>query len=60
MSPKTGRPISGESKKDLRLQLRLNREEMELINECSEKLGKNRTETVMEGVRMLKKELEAE
>lgn len=58
MSPKTGRPVKGESKKDLRLQLRLNKEEMNLIDECAEKSGKNRTEIVMDGVRLVKQELD--
>ena len=58
MSPRTGRPIAGESKKDLRLQLRLSREEMDLIDECSERTGENRRETVMHGVQLLKCKLD--
>lgn len=59
LSPRTGRPIVGETKKELRLQLRLNHEEMQLIDECASKLGKNRTETVMQGVKLLERELAA-
>ncbi len=59
MSPKTGRPLKGESKKDIRLQLRLNREEIDLIEECAARTGKNRTEVIISGVQMLKSKLDA-
>ena len=58
MSPRTGRPMKGNTKKDLRLQLRLNQEEMSLIDECVELSGKNRTEVDMDGIRMVKRELD--
>lgn len=58
MTAKTGRPVQGESKKTLRLQLRLNQEEMQMIDDCAEKLGANRTETVIKGVSLLKDELD--
>ncbi len=50
--------MKGNTKKDLRLQLRLNQEEMSLIDECVELSGKNRTEVVMDGIRMVKRELD--
>lgn len=53
-----GRRIQGESKKELRLQLRLNREEMALIDECAEKTESTRTEVVMRGVKLVKLELD--
>lgn len=58
MSPKTGRPVKGLTKKELRLQLRLNHEEMELIDQCVKQSGMNRTEVVMAGVELVKKELD--
>lgn len=58
MSPRTGRPIQGQTKKDLRLQLRLNQEEMSMLDECVERTGSNRTDIVMKGVRMVKRELD--
>lgn len=60
MSPRTGRPIQGRTKKDLRLQLRLNQEEMSMLDECVARTGSNRTEIVMRGVRMVKRELDEE
>lgn len=53
-----GRRIQGETRKDLRLQLRLNREEMALIDECAEKTESTRTEVVMRGVKLVKRELD--
>ena len=60
MKPKMGRPIKGETKKELRLQLRLNQEEMALIDECTERTGKARVEVVMDGVKLVKRELDNE
>lgn len=56
---KKGRPIVGESRKDLRLQLRLNHEEMQLIDECTKRTNQTRVETVMQGIRLLKNDLDA-
>lgn len=58
MPPKMGRPLSGESRKDLRLSLRLSKEEMSLIDECADKLKETRIGVVMKGVRLVKKELD--
>lgn len=58
LSPKTGRPMKGETRKDLRLQLRLNQEEMALIDECAIEAQMTRTEVIMEGVRLVKQELD--
>ena len=60
MSPRTGRPIQGRTKKDLRLQLRLNQEEMSMLDECVARTSSNRTAIVMRGVRMVKRELDEE
>lgn len=60
MSPRTGRPIIGKTKKEHRLQLRLNDEEMALINECAERMKTNRTEVVNKGVQLVKAELDKE
>ena len=54
MTPRTGRPLSGTTRKDLRLQLRLNEEEMQLIDDCAKELECTRTETVVKGVELLK------
>ena len=58
MSPKTGRPIKGTSKRDKSLQLRMSREELELLDECSKRLEITRTDEVNKGIRLVKKELD--
>lgn len=58
MSPRTGRPIKGETRKEMRLQLRLNQEEMALIDECAERMAVTRTEVVMNGVKLVKRKLD--
>lgn len=54
MSPRTGRPIKGSSKKTLNLQIRMNEEEMQLLDECVERTKSSRTDVVNEGVRLVK------
>lgn len=56
MSPRTGRPKS-ENTRDKKLNIRLRQEELDLIQECSEKLNMTRTDTIMEGIKRLKVEL---
>lgn len=58
MSPKTGRPIKGTSKRDKSLQLRMSREELELLDECSKRLEITRTDVINKGIRLVKKELD--
>ncbi|CAL7909417.1 hypothetical protein [Fusobacterium necrophorum] len=57
MSPRTGRPKL-ENARDKKLNIRLRQEELDLIQECSEKLKKTRTDTIMEGIKKLKRELD--
>ncbi|MEY8282042.1 hypothetical protein AAK917_12400 [Oscillospiraceae bacterium 52-8] len=58
MSPKTGRPIKGSSKKNLALQIRMNKEEMERLDECVKKMNATRTEAVNAGIQLLKEKLD--
>lgn len=58
MSPRTGRPIKGTSKRDKSLQLRMSREELELLDECSKRLEMTRTDVVNKGIKLVKKELD--
>ena len=58
MSPRTGRPIKGESKRDKSLQLRMSSEELELLDECAKRLDKSRTDVVNKGIKLVKAELE--
>ena len=58
MSPKTGRPIKGSSKKNLALQIRMNKEEMERLDKCVKKMNATRTEAVNVGIQLLKEKLD--
>lgn len=58
MSPKTGRPIKGESKRDKSLQLRMSEDELELLDECAKQLNTSRTDVVNKGIRLVKTELD--
>lgn len=58
MSPRTGRPLKGETKKEIRLQLRLNSEENALIEECAERMNTTRIDVVMQGIKMVKAKLD--
>lgn len=54
---KRGRPKT-DNARDKKLNIRLRQEELDLIEECSVKLNKTRTDTIMEGIKKLKVELE--
>lgn len=56
MSTKLGRPKS-ENTRNKSLNLRLKQEELDLIQECSEKLNLTRTDTIMEGIKRIKVDL---
>ena len=58
MSPRTGRPIKGTSKRDKSLQLRMSGEELELLDECSKRLEMTRTDVVNKGIKLVKEELD--
>ncbi len=54
--PKMGRPLKSSEPKTVSLHLRITKSESERIQKCSEQLGLNRTETIMQGIKMLEKE----
>lgn len=58
MSPRTGRPIKGTSKRDKSLQLRMSQEELDLLDECAKSLAKTRTDVVNQGILLVKQELD--
>lgn len=58
MSPRTGRPVKGASKRDKSLQLRMSAEELELLDECAKRLKATRTDVVNKGVRLVKDDLD--
>lgn len=60
MSPRTGRPIKGESKRDKSLQLRMSQKELDLLDECAKRLDSTRTDVVNKGIRLVKSELDKE
>ena len=56
MGTKLGRPKS-KNTRNKSLNLRLKQEELDLIQECSEKLNLTRTDTIMEGIKRIKVDL---
>lgn len=58
MSPKTGRPTS--NKRTERLEIRLAPDELELMNECADRLQMTKTQVIIKGIRMVKDELDKE
>lgn len=59
MSPRTGRPIKGTSKRDKSLQLRMSEEELNLLDECAKRLNATRTDVVNQGIKLVKSELDS-
>lgn len=55
MSPK-GRPTT--NRKTERLEIRLAPNELELLNECAERLDISKTEVINRGIRLVKVELD--
>lgn len=53
-----GRPIKGDYPRNKRLSLRISEEEMKDIEYCSKKLKKTKIDTVMEGIYLLKDEID--
>lgn len=58
MSPRTGRPVKGTSKRDKSLQLRMSAEELVLLDECSQQLSISRTDVINKGIQLVKAELD--
>lgn len=57
MSPRTGRPPK-ENPRNINLNIRITKEEAQLIQECAVALETTRTEIVMQGVKMVKAEID--
>lgn len=60
MSPRTGRPPLQDTSRNEHLSIRLTKKEKQEINDCSEKLGMSRTDTIMKGIGLVKAEIEKE
>jgi len=58
MSPRTGRPIKGEGKRDKSLQLRMSEKELNLLDYCAKELETSRTDVVNKGVLLVKEKLD--
>ena len=57
MSPRTDRPPI-ENPRNVNLNIRITKDEANLIQECADALNTTRTEVIVKGVRMVKDELE--
>lgn len=57
MSPKIGRPIKGQARKDIKLQIRVDKPTLDSIDELAEKLGTTRTGVVMKGIDLVRDSL---
>lgn len=51
MKPRTGRPT--DSRKYIRLQIRIDKETEEILDSCVNKKGMNRSDIVREGIRLV-------
>ncbi len=52
MSPRTGRPPK-ENPKDIRIQIRLDKEELQKLDECVKREASTRSEIVRKGIDMV-------
>ena len=57
MSPRTGRPPK-DNPRDVNLNIRVTKEEAQLIQDCANALDTTRTEVIIKGVQLVKAELE--
>ena len=57
MSPRTGRPIEGKARKDIKLQIRVDKPTLDEIDMLAEKLETTRTGVVMKGLEILRDSL---
>lgn len=58
MSPRTGRPTN--SRKDIKLQIRVDKETLNELDKCAKKDNSNRSEIVRKGIKLVKAEQEKE
>lgn len=57
MSPRTGRPPK-ENPRNINLNIRVTKDEAQLIQECATALGITRTDAIVKGISLLKAEIE--
>lgn len=58
MSPRTGRPLKGSTKRDQRVAVKLDESEVRLLDDCVNRMQATRTEVIVEGIRLVKRELD--
>lgn len=57
MSPRTGRPIEGQARKDIKLQIRVDKPTLDSIDELAKELEITRTGVVMKGIELVRDSL---
>ena len=55
--PRIGRPLTGEARKDIMLQIRVDKPTLDSIDECAEALSTSRSEIVRKGVELVKAQI---
>ena len=58
MTPRTGRPIEGEERKDIKLQIRVDRPTLNTIDALAEELQTTRTGVIMRGIELVRNSLD--
>ncbi len=57
MTPRTGRPIEGEERKDIKLQIRVDTPTLNTIDALAEELQTTRTGVIMRGIELVRNSL---
>lgn len=57
MNPKIGRPKS-ENPRNIRLEIRLSKQEDEMLAECTKLLNTTKTDVIVQGIQMIKLKLD--
>ena len=57
MTPRTGRPIKGEQKKNVRLEIRITEQKAEQLKGCAERLKISRAEVIERGIDLVENEM---
>jgi len=59
MSPRTGRPLKGQTKRNNRVAIKLDDAEIEMLESCVDETASTRTEIIVHGIELVRKELDA-
>ncbi len=59
MSPRMGQKLT-DNPRNVRLEMRLTQEESKKLNDCAEKLNLTKTDVVIKGIELVRKEIEQE